>query len=251
MELDYRISLWNYGFYARASSLEETVQEIVAAGYGVELHSRWKEEQDLYGCEQRKRLRALLRGVRVSLHSGNVTDFEGHGRQIDCAAEVGADPIVVHTAHLGISGEPPAYALAREVLAYAQSRAVRLALENGPLPDIRAALEALPSLSFCLDVGHCYADGSSIPEFLDAAGERLIHVHLQDRRPGEKRPWGSGHYRPGAGAIPREHWQCLAEWIRLRSFRGALVFEVKPLPPVAVAQGGRAFLAQFFQSPTG
>ncbi len=243
MRFDYRVSLWNYEFYSKPTGLEEAVQEVARYGYGVEVHEHWRAEQDLCSPCYRERLRVLLKDVPASLHSGGVWDFGGNAKQIDCAAYTGMDTVVIHPPNIGITLEEPDYALARRVVQYAEDKGVLLALENSPFRVIEGALSAMPSLRFCLDVGHCYADGSSIPEFLDAFGDRLVHLHLQDRLSDNgRRPWGVGHFTPGTGTIPREHWQCLADWIQDRDFRGPLVFEIRPLPPTTLADEARAFI---------
>jgi len=234
---DYRISLWNYTHYVTQPALEEAVAEIADAGFGVELWPGWHDVPDLFDPGMRDRLRMLLKGIRSSWHSGDVTDLEGHMRQIDCAADVGSDVIVVHPGNMLVSGDNPDYGFARNVVAYARERGVILCLENGPLHVIEAAHEHVDELKFCLDTGHTYQgrEGFGMPAYLDVMKPRLAHLHIQDTLP------EGDHYTPGVGTIPRQDWEYLLQTLDDINFRGAWVLEIRPLRPLRIAEQTVAF----------
>jgi len=239
MDLDYRISLWNYSHYARRLSLESAGAEITANGYGVELWPNWQDDKDLYDEVYRERLRVLLDGVKSSWHSGGVNDLEGNQRQIDTAAYAGSDAIVVHQGNLGLSGDGPEdYALARDVVAYATEKGVTIALENGPLAVLEGAIQNVDDLKICIDTGHVYFTDDPMAKYVDALKGRLHHLHIQDTLP------ESDHYFLGSGIIPKEDWQYLADALKEISFSGPAVFEIRPRQPLQTAE----ICTQFFNA---
>ena len=240
---DYRVSLWNYGHYSNAGRLEDVVAEIAQVGFGVELWPSWHDTPDLFCPSHRERLRRLLQGVRSSWHSGRVSDFNGHKRQIDCAADCGSDVIVVHAGHMEVAGDHPDFGFAREVVAYARQRGIMLCLENGALHVIERAIANVDDLMVCIDTGHAYKDSpapgvapTGLRPYLDSLSERIRHLHLQDTLA------EGDHYTPGTGTIPRADWQCLLHTMRRMGFRGAWVTEIRPRRPVRTALDTFAFL---------
>ena len=236
MNLDYRISLWNYTHYARKLSLECAVDEIVSNGYGVELWPNWQDDVDLYGEVYRERLRVLLDGVRSSWHSGGVRDLEGNQRQIDTAAHVGSDTIVIHAPSLHLNQDKPDYGLARDVVAYAKEKGVTIALENGPLATLAGAIENVEDLRICLDTGHVYFTDEPMTKYVDTLKSRLVHLHLQDTLP------NVDHYFLGSGIIPKEDWQYLLAALEEIPFSGAGVFEIRPRVPLQTAEISKNFI---------
>jgi len=79
----------------------------------------------------------------------------------------------------------------RELTEFAATRNVSLMLENAP-PENRARLESLecfshvmesvPALRFHLDVGHAFIENRmrGVTDYLEAFGDRLVHVHMHD-----------------------------------------------------------------------
>jgi sugar phosphate isomerase/epimerase len=234
---DYRVSLWNYTHYVAQGTLEEAVGEIAQAGFGVELWPGWHDTPDLFDPSQRERLRALLKGMRSSWHSGGVKDFEGHKRQVDCAADVGSDVIVVHPGNMRLGDDGVDIGFARDMVAYARERGVTLCLENGDLHVIERGLE-VDDLKLCLDTGHTYQgkEGFGMPAYIDVMKPRLAHLHIQDTLP------EGDHYTPGVGTIPREHWEYMLRTLDEIKFHGAWVFEIRPLRPLRIAEQTVAFL---------
>jgi len=240
MNIDYRISLWNYVHFASGPSLEDAIAEIRSLGYGAELWDRWRGEQGLFSPAQRDRVKGLVEGMNVSMHTimprGRPMTWEENCEQIDTAACVGADTIVAHVTSTGIGAPSPDYALLRNVVAYAGDRGVTIAVENGDAHAIERALPEVAGLKTCLDTGHVYNDGFTMPECLRIMGDRLVHMHLQDRLT------HLDHYIPGTGIIPDGDWRLLFTHLKNTDFQGAGVFELRPRRPDVSAREGRAFV---------
>lgn len=245
MKFDYRISLWNYSHYVRRFSLERAVDEIVSNGYGVELWPNWQDDVDLFDEVYRERLKVLLQGVRSSWHTGGARDFEANQRQIDTAAYVGSDVVVVHAPTLALGEENPDYGLAREVVAYASEKGVMIALENGPLALLAAAMEQVDDLKICIDTGHVYFTDNPMKAYVDTLKPRLVHLHLQDTLP------NTDHYFLGSGIIPREDWEYLAAALMEISFSGAAVFEIRPRVPLQTAEVSVRFFNEIAEGVRG
>ena len=231
MHLDYRLSLWNYFWYHTEGSLEDVADEVRAGGFGIELWERWKETCNLYAPRYRDRLRALVRGMKCSLHGRGCKDLDDHIEQIGTARHIGADVIVVHLGHFAGEDNQVDLELLREVTLRAEDAGLRLALENGAPDGLARAFERVgDALGFCLDTGHRHGLERPVREFLDMFGERLIHLHLQD--PEEE----VDHWELGTGINTPEDWRCLKEHLEEMDFSGAVVFEIRPRRPVAVAE---------------
>lgn len=251
MHFTYSISLWNYTHYSTLPPLEQVLASLRAQGYGVELWSDW-QGRDLFDPSERARLRHALNGMPVSLHTTAVaTTRDLHQRQIDTAAELGARVLVIHPSDIRLpDGNQPNIELAAWVVEYARQRNVRIALENGQLPFITRALEALPELYACLDVGHVYLTPEPMHRFLDVVKTRLIHLHLQDTMtpldactPDAPKD----HYIPGTGGIPRSDWQLFAKTLQEIDFTGMAVFEIRPRSVLQSAHWGKKFAETLFK----
>jgi sugar phosphate isomerase/epimerase len=240
MKLDYRISLWNYIHYANAPSLEVVIREIRDLGFGAELWDPWRQENGLFRPEQRERLRRLVEGMKVSMHTimprAGILSREETLMQIETAAFIGADTIVVHPSTMGVNGPSPDYTLVKEAVAFATERGVTLAMENGDVHAIERTLPHAPALKTCIDIGHVYNDGFTLPECLRIMRDRLVHLHLQDRLP------EGDHHTPGTGTIPRQDWEMLVTTLKEIAFQGGAVFEIAPRRPKITAREARTFL---------
>ncbi len=235
MKIDYRISMWNYTHYARTGSFEEVIRQISENGYGVEIWPSFKEEKDLFGESQREWLKKLLEGINTSMHGSSVNTLDGHKSQIDTAAYIGADVIVVHPGNLKIHGDVD-YDFAGEVVAYAKERNVTIALENGPLNALEKAMERMDDLKICLDTGHVYFTTAPMSDYLKILKPRLTHLHLQDTLP------GTDHYTLGTGTIPKSDWQLLWDTLHEIDFKGAGIFEIRPRTPLQTVKESMEFL---------
>jgi sugar phosphate isomerase/epimerase len=245
MRIQYAISLWNFGHYARVGSLEQELGKIRKLGYGVELWGRWHDIQDLYGESQRARLKAALGDMTVSLHTGFVHSFAGHKEQVDAAHDLGARILVAHSDEFYADGGGILdVGLCHEVVAYAADQDVCVALENGQLPFLAEAIAAVDGLRICLDVGHVYLTDVPLRDFLAALKARIVHLHLQDiLSPLEvDLPHaGADHYILGSGGIPGEDWELLTATLQEIDFDGTAVFEIQPRNPYQTAHLGRRF----------
>ena len=90
--------------------------------------------------------------------------------------------------------------------------------------DLRAVLDADPSLRFHLDVGHANLNlgpggTNRTPRLLEAFGDRLAHVHLSDNRGGDQ----DLHLPLGAGAID---WKSVARTLKGAGYDGTVTLEV-------------------------
>ena len=246
MELKYRISLWNYFHYANPGSLEKVVGDIASRGYGVELWPSWEIEEDLFNEIYRERLRALLKGLPSSWHSGSVNTLEGHRRQIDTASYVGSDVIVVHARNLLVAGENADFDFAQKVLDYAREKNVTITLENGPLPTLKRAVDQLDDLKICLDTGHAYYYAFSMKAYVDALKDRLYHLHIQDYLEKSSSSF-LDHYIPGTGLIPKEDWLYLLRALEEIDFKGAAVLEIRPRVPLQTAMETKRFFSALLE----
>jgi sugar phosphate isomerase/epimerase len=245
MQLDYAVSIWNYTHHVSPRSVEEMIGLVREREMGIELWGAWKHESDLYSEENRLRLKALLEGMKVSLHSALSNSWRQHKKQIDAAAAWGANVVVLHSSDLVTKqGEGLDYGLAREVVTYAAEQQVQIALENGQLPVLAGAIEAVEQLGICLDVGHVYLTNEPMHVFLDVLGQRIIHLHLHDHLAPELIETGAmpDHYALGSGGIPKDDWHLLAGKLREIDFSGMAVFEIRPRSPLQTAHLGSVFM---------
>jgi sugar phosphate isomerase/epimerase len=253
INLTYAISLWNYIHYKNIPDLKEILAGLRRFGYGVELWNSRIVDLDLFDPEVRKNLGSWLDGMPVSLHTDigfNSRDF--HARQIEAAADLGAPVLVLHSDNLYIDNTKQLDVdLAKYVVEYASSRGIRIALENGQLPFLADAIERVPGLDICLDVGHVYLTDEPMSAFLDALKDRIIHLHIQEILSGpEKMLLNEGgiiidHYTPGTGGIPEEDWLLLFETLKGVNYQGMAVFEIQPRKPLQTAALGKLFVNGF------
>ena len=248
MLIQYSVSLWNYNHYAHVPSLERVLGFLRDQDYGVELWPVWREEKDLFDLVGRQRLRQSLQGMRVSLHTAPGNTIDMHRKQIDAAADIGAKVIVVHARNLYSQDTSDIdMSLARSVTSYAADNGVKLALENTfeAMSVLVNAIENVEGLGICLDVGHVYFTPTSMAEYLDALGDRIIHLHLQDTLGQDEShlpSTGEDHFMPGTGSIPAKDWELLIATLKAVDFQGTGVFEVRPRNPLQIALRGQAFV---------
>lgn len=257
------VSTWNWlkpmGADARLVPALETA---AAAGYGVELWLDWTPEPERF---ERGRWPALMNACRgapgLSLHSRLIHRFDPDTirEEIDLAAFLSADPLVVHPRSLGIESGTWDACLRRPldgsdleriagILSYARERSVRLALENGAMDLLAAVAGAFPAdgsggagrqLGICIDTGHAnlhrdlFADPAAA--FLREFGDRLVHVHVSDNSGA-----GDEHLVPGTGTID---WRSLAAALKRIAYRGAIVLELAQAGPSEAAGRAAGFLA--------
>ena len=252
MKIKYAVSLWNYTHYTNAPDLEGICAQLREQGYGIELWSGYGglDGEELYNAAGSKRLKAALQGMPVSLHSDiYARSFDGHQKQIDTAAQVGADVIVIHADNIYLPDSKVLdESLANRVVAYAAGCGVTIALENGQLPFLTETINKVEGLKFCLDTGHVYLTQYSMQEFLTALKHKIAHLHIQEvlSEP-EKTLVGNygiiyDHYIPGTGGIAASDWQKLISALQEIDFSGTAVFEIHPRDPLQTAFLGSQFI---------
>ncbi|MHB1133237.1 MAG: sugar phosphate isomerase/epimerase family protein [Chloroflexota bacterium] len=252
--MNFGVSLWNYRHYADPPGLRDIFAHVRQQGYGLELWSRLHGEEDVFEAALREGLTAASQGIGLSLHSAGLRTLDEHRRQLDLAAQLGARVVVVHPFEIA-SAEPkrPDLALTRELVAYAGERGLRLALENlhdaWHLPYLVEAAQSVARLGICLDIGHVYAAGYPLADFLAALGERIIHLHIHDviaqadlGLPVSAEKHYDQHYQPGSGTIPADDWRLLAAKLGEVGFHGTAVLEIRPRDPMQTALLGRRFM---------
>jgi len=254
MRIDYAVSLWNYWWYSQAPSLERAVAMIRRERFGAEFHIHWHEEKNLYDEIGRERLKGLVEGMKVSLHTNaGPMEFDLACRNmIDTAAHIGAKVVVTHPSDFGgwrpdeINEE-----VLHEAVDHAEKLGVTIALENGGLAVLVRAIEIEPRLGICLDVGHVYLGSIPLSEYLDALKANLMHLHLQDLCTDIERDAPGAiadHYTPGTGTIPREDWELLGETLREIDFEGMAVYEIHPRDPIQTARLATEFVKDAFSN---
>jgi sugar phosphate isomerase/epimerase len=245
VDMDYSISMWNYAAYFRPATLEEAVQDVSQAGFGIEMWPWWKTDTELFAPENRKRLLSLLSGVSSSLHSGGINRIEDFFQQVEAAAESRSSVLVVHADQLRVADEPD-FCFAQEVSAYARDKGVILALENGQLHWLVKAVEKVDGLEICLDTGHVYCGNNferPMQEFVGELKWRIRHLHLQDLylEPGTRRAIRDSHKTPGMCDIPREDYEYLFSALVEVGFAGTAVLEVRPFDRIEIALQSQKF----------
>ncbi len=252
MDIEYSVSLWNYFHYADVPSLERVITLLREQDYGVELWGSWREEKDLFDEVGRKRLKDILQGMKVSLHTAGANTFDLHKKQIDAAVDLGAEVVVLHPVDLTSKDSSNLDVhLALQTVKHAAKHGVEIALENGELPFLVNAIEEVEGLGICLDVGHIYFTSNSLDEFLHALKERIIHLHIQDILPEDELALpgtGKDHYIPGTGGIPDSDWQLLTATLKEIDFQGIAVLEIQPRNPLQTALLGMNFMQKLLQT---
>lgn len=108
----------------------------------------------------------------------------------------------------------------------ASARHVVVTVENVDEPPevLRKALDAVPDLRFCLDIGHAHLDGRTGGgrAYLEALGDRLGLVHVHDNHGGHGEP-GDEHLSFGQGTIDLERD---VRALRARGYDGHTTLEI-------------------------
>ena len=234
-------STWNYlCAYGSEAKLEQALREVVEDGFGVELWLAWSADPEAVNETRWDEIRRMLEGVEGSLHTGlGRCDQDLFRKEVDMAAFLGANLLVTHESTLGLrSGDQSAgNECCRDVLDYARSRNVRVALENGTFETLDKALGMVEDLGICLDIGHANIDARGVGQFLERFGSAICHVHLSDN-------YGQtdDHLVPGDGYISMEDWRSLLKTLRSAGFSGTSVLELNTTEPRTSAKRAREFL---------
>lgn len=176
-------------------------------------------------------------------------------RCIDLAAGLGCPSVSV------TSGKPqpglfPEAALRKlmrslkELLLYAESKNVLIALEYEPgllVESARETIELLnhlrrPNIGVNLDLGHAWVQGEDPGEVIDLFGKSVFHIHLEDIR-------GRKHYHliPGEGEIEFEK---IFDKLKQIDYNGFVSIELYTYPdcPEKAAKKAFLYLAPFFST---
>jgi sugar phosphate isomerase/epimerase len=252
MKLDYSLSMWNYEAYTWPKTFEDAVAEIRRSGYGVEIWPNWKSDKNLFAPENRDRLVSLIKDMPSSFHGGtDAMTLDEHKIQIDAARDTASSVIVVHANTLGLDEQPPHdYGLAREVVVYAKTQGVTIALENGGssggrLDSLSHTLDNVPDMRACLDIGHVFfVHDHPLKEYLERLDRQIVHLHLQDVYlvPGTRRAKDDSHRTPGQCDISVPDWQMLFSKLQKIGYKGHAVFEIRPFTPDEIAAQATEFL---------
>ena len=252
MHIKYSVSLWNYFHYSNVPSLERLITLLREQDYGIELWGSWREEKDLFDEVGRKRLKDILQGMKVSLHTAGADTFDLHKKQIDAAVDFGAEVVVLHRDDLVSKDNSNLDVhLTWQAVKYAAKHGVKIALENGELPFLVNAIEKVEGLGVCLDVGHVYFTSDPMSKFLYALKERIIHLHIQDILPKSESNLphtDEDHYVPGTGGIPDADWKLVVRTLKEIDFQGIAVFEIRPRNPLQTALLGTNFMQKLLQA---
>ncbi|KGQ22910.1 sugar phosphate isomerase/epimerase family protein [Thermus filiformis] len=217
----------------------------LASAHGLFLEVAYDLHEAMPGLPSAKELKEMGRafGVGFTLHlpfvdlnpASVVPSVRGLAeerfkRALDFGLELGAEVGVVHTGQVPLR-HPLALQAAREALEKTLSALLPLpfplALENlalspedliqGP-EELKALLERFPQYGFCLDVGHALVElGPKGPLlYLEALGDRLVHLHLHDNH-----GLRDDHLPVGAARVP---WEALGPL--LAGFSGTAALEV-------------------------
>ena len=249
--LNLSVSTWNYISQAQDADLSDVIREIKQDGFGIELWMSWTPNREQFNQENLPAIKKQLEGFGcVTVHASNASMRQN----IDVAAYLGAEVVVVHANYLGLptaNNQPiEGWGQAEKVAAYAKDKGVILALENGPLAVMRQAVDRL-HIGICVDVGHAHLDqagaGSEpVIRFLTEFAEDLAVIHIHDNHsatPGQPfRVAGKSideHLKPGDGTI---HWARVFEHIRSIRFDGPCVLELKTSHARQAAMRAREFL---------
>jgi len=214
----------------------DAVQAIVTAGFGVEVWpTRGQDDPDPIPAEVERIREACAEAPFVSVHMrGRFWSWDpAHFRkEIDFAAAVGGETLVVHPICLGLSDPDDRLDRTKieRVAGYGAERGVRLALENvrnsawalDRALDVLGDDPAKTNLGICIDVGHAFlsedVESPSIRGYLGRYERQVLHLHLHDNDGREDE-----HLPPGAGKI---EWDLVREALRGIGFAGSAVLEV-------------------------
>jgi sugar phosphate isomerase/epimerase len=199
---------WNTDFLYAHSEVGQIFAWLADYGLSLlDLHGPVGPEKDWSSAEEYRR-RAGVDLVR---------------NRLEMTARLGGDVVIMHTGlTAGRPGAVPEWDSLRrsldELAPCGRSLGVRIAIENGEWPPIRALLDAYPPdfLGLCYDSGHGNVDGVGLAE-LDRARDRLLSVHLHDNS-----GTADEHRLPFSGTVD---WARLAAILSASAYRKCISIE--------------------------
>lgn len=143
----------------------------------------------------------------AKLFAGSDEERAAVRRDIDDAAALGAPFLRVFLGQPPADDDRAAWDGAREAIRYAESKGIKLALENfaispgNRLAEIKRALDKLdsPTLGTNLDIGNYAINGEDVVGAARALGPRILGLHWKDNTP---QPTSRASTYLGGGALP-------------------------------------------------
>jgi sugar phosphate isomerase/epimerase len=217
----------------------------------------WSEEDLSRELRLRIRETAAEHDISLSVHASLEADpldpasAAVFDRQIEFTRELGASLFNVHAdLRAGIESFARAIALLRERL---HGTGIRLSIENTPCdtPEVfnelfyRLRSQGRSDLvGMCLDIGHanlCESTRNNYLRYIERLDRRveIVHVHLHEN-------YGDADshlplFTGPAGKDP-SGIEGLIDWLVIRGFAGAIVFEQWPRPPELLKEARERFL---------
>lgn len=189
-------------------TIDDVIGRAIAAGVdGVEIRPQyWRERgRELPAARDLLARHGLLvtYATTITLFSAEPGDAARLRGEIDDAATLGAAQLRVFGGPAPADDDAAGWAVGRELVEYATSRGVALALENyawtpgGTIAEQVRLLERLPGLKVNLDIANYARHGEDILTAIGRFGDRAISAHLKDQSSGP--PWTS--YPLGGGEL--------------------------------------------------
>ncbi len=253
-DVGFRLGASIWGFYGRRPpgewpSLSEAVRAILAIdpALGVEVWgSKALDAPETDEAEITELAEACRAAAFVTVHTRGIYwrwDPASLRREIDFAACVGGEMLVLHPVCLGLKDpddriDTPEI---RRIAGYAAERGVRLAVENvrHSISTLDRVLEEVgddpetSNVGICIDVGHAHlsrdAGREPIVDYIERYAGQLVHLHLHDGH-GEE----DEHLVPGGGTID---WQRTLDALDRIGFAGTGVLEVHPPDGISIPEG--------------
>jgi sugar phosphate isomerase/epimerase len=238
---DLRLGGSTWGFFCGDDPpsripLWEAARAVVEAGLGVEVWPTRSLSDPDPRPEEVERLQAACGDAPfVSVHMrGRYWNWNPVNlrKEIDFAAAVGAQKLVIHPICLGLVDPDDRLEVGevRRVADYAATRGVRLAVENVKdsiwildrvLDEVGVDPEET-NLGICVDVGHAHlsrdAGRNPVCEYLERYADAMVHLHLHDNA-GER----DDHLALGEGTID---WRRAVGTLAACGYAGTSVFEI-------------------------
>jgi len=249
MQIEYAVSTMVFWWREHPLSFEQECQFLKSLGFGIELWPNIKGQNECrYEKRNWARLAAATQDMLVSMRSrDDQPTLEQWAEQIECAKLLNAN-IVTELQNLRVrpGSERDDCDFAAEVLKLADSNNVRLCLETGPLPTLKALGERFENLCYCLDTGYAYLDPKfRFQQYVDELGSRVVHLHLTDN-------YGQidDHEPPGLhGGIPRENWDYLLQALSKHDKVVVGSFEMCPCAPGVMIRQAMEFMFDILKWP--
>ena len=249
MQIRYAVSTMIFWGREHRLSFEQECEFLRSLGFGIEL---WPSMKVVTECRYERRnwfrLTAATEGMVVVMRSrDDGPTLEQWKEQIECAKQLDAS-IVTNLHCMGIPDAPEldGCGFAADIVRIAEQNDVKLCLETGRLPLLKAFGERFESVRYCLDAGYANLDNRySFKQYVDDLAPRVTHLHLTDN-------YGQvdDHEPPGLrGGLPRENWDYLLSV--LSEYNNDVVgsFEMCPCTPNVMIRQASEFLFDVLKWP--